>query len=124
MSSSVNKQELKLKVREYLGFTDDSVDGGELGSDGGNTPDGSSVTGGRRDVGGNSENFENELEKLRLQFQLKQLEWTEKEKERPERREEREYEERKRKEEREHEERMKIYEQRVREQEREHELGQ
>ena len=58
-----------------------------------------------------------------MQFQLKKLEWTEKEEERLERREEREYVEQKRKEEREHEERMKMYEQRVREQEREHALA-
>ena len=51
VSATMNKQELKQKVREHLGFTDDSVDAGQLGSEGGNTPDGSSGAIGRRGVG-------------------------------------------------------------------------
>ena len=131
--STMKKQEVKDKVRVYLGFKKDSNDSvdDDLGSGAAaDEEDESSNKGGKKVP---SETGDCELEKLRLQFQLRQLEWAERAKEREHERElkekerereerAKELEERRRKEEREHE---REREERVREQrerEREHEI--
>ena len=110
---AMKKQEALQKVREHLEFAKDASDsdGEDLGSVKSPAECGkSSEEKTKISKAFWSESVDCELEKLKLQFQLKQLEWAEREKERErererekEREKEREYEERIRKEEREHE---------------------
>ena len=89
---SMNKQQLLQIVRKYIGYSD------EVEDNVGKTED-EDILGSIKTVV--SESGDSELEKLKLQFQLKQLEWAEKEKERIENEKERVEKEKEREEKRE-----------------------